>query len=450
LAAKTNLKSGQISLWLVNTRRRDRSRKQQEARASAIPQTMLPPSPKPTPAQVGQPAADITSRPELNRPFEELNPMDRWKVTGIELEPAASPIILGTVAAAPPLSFDPYDVSVKYRHHPPSQYDQSDQQSGAVLSQYDSYWGRSMASYESGLTSMVTGSTLSDSTGYSYPLIHMAHNSYVANNGHRDRRRRRGHANKPPKAASRDRPFQCTFCADCAFATKHDWQRHEKSQHLTLESWTCCLSGGTMDTEDGPVCAFCDQLNPDTHHMEIHNFSACQERDVQERTFYRKDHFQQHLRLTHETKFHSRMNAWKAEVPMVRSRCGFCSATFTTWSARADHLASHFKCHVTMKAWVGDWGFEPHIAALVERIPPKTPQLNPQFTESCMPPPPHPYNKAAYGGGVDYLQPLQEQNLGTDYFGGIHDMGSGIGPPDNSGVLGLEGIEVTDWVDFGI
>lgn len=32
------------------------------------------------------------------------------------------------------------------------------------------------------------------------------------------------------------RRYQCTFCTD-AFKTKHDWQRHETTMHLSLEQW---------------------------------------------------------------------------------------------------------------------------------------------------------------------------------------------------------------------
>jgi hypothetical protein len=443
LAEKTQLKHSQISLWLVNTRRRHRARRQRDARASALPQTMLPP-PVPGRAPDLSHAADVSAA--MQRPYEEMNPMDRWKyITPLELEPAETDVILGTVAAAPPLSFDPFNVSCG---HSASRFD-NDLQSSACLSNNDYFWARSMASYETGLTSMVTGSTISDSTMLSYPSFN---NSQV---GARDRRRRRGNPTKAPKASGKDRPFQCTFCVDCTFATKHDWQRHEKSQHLSLESWTCCLSGGTITTPAGPICAFCDHPNPSTAHLETHNFSACQEKDLKERTFYRKDHFQQHLRLTHESKFRSAMDSWKAEIPIVRSRCGFCSATFTTWTARADHLAAHFKCHATMKDWVGDWGFEPHIAALVERVAPENAlaQAHPALTMPSMPPPSQPYKDlcdvGSGGGGGGYG--FQQQPLTSEEVDNILAVASGMGNGSlNTGYLGLDNDIVSEWVDFGV
>ncbi|KAF5003638.1 hypothetical protein FDECE_9844 [Fusarium decemcellulare] len=93
---------------------------------------------------------------------------------------------------------------------------------------------------------------------------------------------------------------------------------------------------------------------------------------VQERTFNRKDHLNQHLRLVHNVKFAEwPMRQWKAPSPAIRSRCGFCNLVMETWTDRVHHLADHFKAGKTMADWTGDWGFEPHILELCENsIPP--------------------------------------------------------------------------------
>jgi hypothetical protein len=55
----------------------------------------------------------------------------------------------------------------------------------------------------------------------------------------------------------------------------------------------------------------------------------------------------------------------------IKSSCGFCPSLFTTWEQRADHLAAHFKNGADMANWSDGWGFEPHIARLVENsVPP--------------------------------------------------------------------------------
>lgn len=154
-------------------------------------------------------------------------------------------------------------------------------------------------------------------------------------------------------------PYQCTFCTE-VFRTKYDWQRHEKSLHLPLEQWVCALHGPRAARKDIPelCCVFCGEVAPDDAHIESHHYTACQERELEERTFHRKDHLVQHLRLVHNAKFEQwSMLHWMLPMPNIESRCGFCSATMSTWMDRADHLADHFKSGSTMADWKGDWGF---------------------------------------------------------------------------------------------
>ncbi|CAG8889580.1 unnamed protein product [Penicillium nalgiovense] len=166
------------------------------------------------------------------------------------------------------------------------------------------------------------------------------------------------------------RPYQCTFCTD-SFPAKYDWQRHEKSMHLILDKWTCSPQGGAFEQNGIPLCVFCLAANPDDEHLETHNFISCQEKTVQERTFYRKDHLNQHLRLMHNSKFQPCMEKWQSSITDIKSRCGFCGSIFQTWKDRVDHLAGHFKNGASMAQWQGDWGFDPQIQARVENaIPP--------------------------------------------------------------------------------
>ncbi|KAJ4407133.1 hypothetical protein N0V82_009977 [Gnomoniopsis sp. IMI 355080] len=158
------------------------------------------------------------------------------------------------------------------------------------------------------------------------------------------------------------------------FRTKHDWQRHEKSLHLSLEQWICCPKGPrALNPDNNQVCCVFDgEADPDNAHIESHNYTSCQERSLDERTFYRKDHLRQHLKLVHGTKFNAwAMNSWKAPTPNIRSRCGFCGVVMNSWPSRVDHLAEHFKTGSVMADWKGDWGFEPSVSSMVENaIPP--------------------------------------------------------------------------------
>lgn len=319
-----------------------------------------------------------------------MNPFDRWKVTPIELEAVAPTTILAACEDNPLAPMDPIMEESAY----PTEYAGSlfgGDQSTANFSSYDAFFAQSMASYDTNLTSLLGPESISDHTQFSYtnslPLgLHPLP---------KERRRRRVvNTSKAPKAAplakptsasAKPKPFHCTFCTS-SFSTKHDWARHEKSQHLSLETWVCCQSGGTISAGGLTTCAFCPEPAPSKAHLETHNFSACQLKEPSERTFYRKDHFTQHLRLTHDCKLLPKMTEhWKREITDVQSRCGFCSAVFETWNQRAEHLAAHFKCRTTMDEWVGDWGLEAHIAGMVERAPRAELLLEPLGRTSTMP-----------------------------------------------------------------
>ena len=64
------------------------------------------------------------------------------------------------------------------------------------------------------------------------------------------------------------------------------------------------------------------------------------------------------------------MEAWKSEVQVINSRCGFCAKTFTKWQDRADHLAKEFRNGATMRNWKGCRGLDPHVAQHVTNAMP--------------------------------------------------------------------------------
>ncbi len=133
----------------------------------------------------------------------------------------------------------------------------------------------------------------------------------------------------------------------------------------------CTPHGPTQN--NGTSCAFCGELQPDTQHLESHNYSFCAEQPAQERTFFRKDHLTQHLRLAHnECKFHApTMESWISYDHEIQSRCGLCDARLMSWTERVEHLAAHFKQGKTMNDWVGGHEFEPYVEQFVENaVPP--------------------------------------------------------------------------------
>ncbi|KIL87342.1 hypothetical protein FAVG1_09046 [Fusarium avenaceum] len=181
----------------------------------------------------------------------------------------------------------------------------------------------------------------------------------------------RGRVAKPKRASAakgkgiEKRRFPCTFCCD-SFKSKYDWARHERSLHLDLQGWRCTPFGGAVSSPDTgrSHCAYCNQLDPTTEHLETHNHAGCQDNE-KPHIFRRKDHLVQHLRLVHHIQTLPIIDSWKVEGPPVKSRCGICSIRMETWQERVEHLAKHFRKGDTMADWKGEHDFEPHVKARV-------------------------------------------------------------------------------------
>ncbi|TEA19139.1 Cytochrome P450 monooxygenase lolP1 [Colletotrichum sidae] len=162
-------------------------------------------------------------------------------------------------------------------------------------------------------------------------------------------RTRQGRVGKKRGAVTRDpRPFKCTFCCD-DFKTKYDWSRHEKSRHLSMDS----------------------AVDPSEEHLEEHNHATCHDRPKEARSFGRKDHLVQHLRVMHKLEKMPHFDDWRVEGEEMTSRCGFCNVTLASWSERVDHLAGHFRKGASMKEWKGEHDFSPVVAEqVVHALPP--------------------------------------------------------------------------------
>ncbi|PWY84804.1 hypothetical protein BO70DRAFT_361204 [Aspergillus heteromorphus CBS 117.55] len=283
-----------------------------------------------------------------------LSPMERWRSSPPENEPAAADDILRALANTDTPSF----------HATPHYAWSSNDSSGSFV-----LGPASMSSREH---------SQSSSSEISVALSHSNHPPQRPPTPlhrpppHRRRRKHFRHANRLQQTR---RPYQCTFCAD-TFATKYDWQRHEKALHLPVDRWHCAPQGGYIDGEgDGDgirTCAFCQIPNPDDDHLEkAHDYSTCRDKPPEQRVFTRKDHLRQHLKLTHQVDGHlSGMDAWRTTRDRIVSRCGFCDTSFQTWSERVEHVADHFKQGADMIQWSGDWGFEPEVQRLVENAMP--------------------------------------------------------------------------------
>ncbi|KAH7111982.1 hypothetical protein EDB81DRAFT_828303 [Dactylonectria macrodidyma] len=100
------------------------------------------------------------------------------------------------------------------------------------------------------------------------------------------------------KLSQLPRKYQCAVCTE-TFARRYSWQRHEECLHLSVERWECSPEGPyTQDVDGHLICAFRSELEPD-QHVSTHNYNVCKDRSPEERLFYRKDHFIQHLKAAH-------------------------------------------------------------------------------------------------------------------------------------------------------
>ncbi|KAK0130075.1 hypothetical protein ONS96_000610 [Cadophora gregata f. sp. sojae] len=330
LTVETGLKRSQISTWFANVRKRGKVPKSEtHSNPSAMLDMPLVPSP----------------------PMEEVPLFHRWLNSWTEQEAAALPAILDAVV-------------------------QLNGVSCANFLQGSTRYHREFCSSESSLSSMEVRSYAANVESV-HPDEWKADDDIAAMSARSSRRRRQlpvrsDTCSYSEKLANSDvsRKFQCTFCAD-RFRTKYDWQRHEKTIHLPHESWTCSPNGGVdvNPSTNEITCVFCGVLDPTPSHISGHGYTTCANRSVTERTFYRKDHLRQHLRLMHGScTFVDSIESWKSIRTSIHSRCGFCDALLSSWTGRVEHLAEHFiDGYSVAEDWTGDWGFDEEIVSVLER-----------------------------------------------------------------------------------
>ncbi|KAL3455673.1 hypothetical protein BJX64DRAFT_281902 [Aspergillus heterothallicus] len=287
----------------------------------------------------------------LESQLEVDSPLERWRNSPPDVEPAHRDAIMRAVASS-----DLQNGSDEAQSSNPQDIARSQASSIAPESARSSY-------SDSGSASSAYSFASNRSAG-SFGRFYLTEPA-------RRRRRRRPSSPRLLSENQKQRRYQCTFCTD-AFHKKHDWTRHEKTLHLSLEKFTCSPSGPAYtDASATERCAFCDEPTPSEAHISSHRASICAQNPLTLRTFYRKDHLLQHLRTVHKTtQFTPVMETWKSQETEVRSRCGFCAETFTRWAERNNHLAKHFRGGAQMCDWKGCRGFEPAVALAVENAMP--------------------------------------------------------------------------------
>lgn len=328
LSATTGMTIRQVSYWFVNARRRNLSKTDKDSENGGDAQN---------------PGALPIARSGPSTPWNDMPPLDRWRHSPPEEEPASWHAISQSLG----------------RYKEASSSEPETGQAGVPAYIDSSDTSKSSASSGSSAHSYVSESLLS-----------------LQSHGSRRRRRRRAVARNKRAATSAEserRLFQCTFCTD-TFQTRYDWTRHEGTVHLILEKWTCLLFGPQYRDpfEEMMRCSLCDEANPTAEHLERHRSADCVSKPEDRRSFFRRDHLRQHLRSSHGVSdMLPSMKRWTSRVTRIKCRCGFCAETFASWPDRNDHLAEHFRAGAQMKDWRGCRGLEPAVALMVQNaIPP--------------------------------------------------------------------------------
>jgi hypothetical protein len=397
----TGLKGSQISNWLANTRRRTKARGSRGASPSIRSPTW------PTSSE----AINIPSTKQGvtldGKTWDVMNPLERWQVSPPDNEPASVTDIAQAVANSSHISSNSSSLS---RNH-----SRNNLHSSPGSGSFPVYRAPSISSLETGMSDSIRSSGSFSNHSLASSQSRGSRNSLQSRGSGRQkekRRRRRTAANPSrPQGPTESRPFQCTFCTD-TFRTKYDWTRHEKFLHLSLEKWICAPIGGviTSSSDGNKQCVYCGETDPSPEHLETHNHSACYDKGLAARTFYRKDHLRQHLRLVHGCQMIDSMESWKSEASFIRSRCGFCDQNFTTWADRNDHLAKHFRAGAKMKDWKSCRGFDAAVSALVTNAMP--PYLIGNESNSIVPF--SASNEASLSHHLDLLEGQQDTQAAID------------------------------------
>ncbi|KAJ4176550.1 hypothetical protein NW767_015412 [Fusarium falciforme] len=352
LSHQTGMSVKQVTTWFVNARRRNGPKLASGGLSSSLPTlpSVTRSAPMTVPAPGGlRPGGHVGLDDLGSSQWNSMTPLDRWRHT----PPEEEPVSLQAIAQAAQQNPDDLLLGI---------ISSGSYAAPASWSSFD------FSSSDGSCASSACCSSASGSDGFSNHDI----SSWRKKRRREAKSTRRHQARRNGNKDGDGRLYQCTFCTD-TFKSRYDWTRHEGSLHLVLEKWTCLLLGPRHHdpAEDVARCVFCDDRDPTEAHLESHHAAKCMSKPLSARTFLRKDHLRQHLRLAHAVdEVTDSMGAWRSKEANIRSRCGFCGERFTTWPDRNDHLADHFRDGAHMRDWSGCRGFDPSVALLVENAMP--------------------------------------------------------------------------------
>jgi hypothetical protein len=215
---------------------------------------------------------------------------------------------------------------------------------------YSPYPSRSRAGSARSVHSSVGSSNMSSASTKS------VHSNY-------SRSSRRGRKQWPEKITriksrttkEKEMKFYCTFCPKF-FSGKFEWNRHEESVHFHYKAWVCppVMSQGVPNN-----CPYCLLPQPSHEHLVSHNYYACSNRAIVDRTFFRLDGLLQHIKQRHMchgkgfrmADFESWCQTTSVPPESPALRCGFCGQQSEDWDSRVSHIAQHLTASVHRAEW---------------------------------------------------------------------------------------------------
>ncbi|OAA69160.1 Homeodomain-related protein [Cordyceps fumosorosea ARSEF 2679] len=356
LASQCGLSRTQVINWFANARRRHRLSAQSlfsNGSGSGSGRSLL-----------------RQGSPMPRSALDSMSPMERWRNSPPNDEPASASAIERALNRSPPLGAGSSEYFGSYgsaRDAGSACSSGSGDSGGTTHCRHRRRGRRRSSFYRASSTSFGGSAHSQQSAGDLMFVPYSANNSVDGDSNSIGKRSPTTAAPRPGSKGTTTTTFQCTFCLQ-TFRKRYDWVRHERSIHLPgLDSWVCRVPLPPDQSflvwrvsHEHPECIFCGEPSPTHDHIQSHEFQTCAERTAAERTFTRKDHLWQHLHKFHHCR---KWEGWRPDLALLQhkqdrlqSRCGFCSVTMNSWEERAQHLASHFRRGATMAEWSGGPG----------------------------------------------------------------------------------------------
>ena len=166
----------------------------------------------------------------------------------------------------------------------------------------------------------------------------------------------------PVVTASNDHLHWCVVCDDPGEIKTCDGFKRHMREHETR--FYCMLQGPVVELENGPKCAFCNVLHPDSEHLGTHNIQLCKNKSLSDRSYSRKE------LLTNHVKHHGILEAstladqWRYTANKKYFACGFCGSYFDSHGEQTNHIDV---IHYRRSEHISNWNYNKVIRGLLSQ-----------------------------------------------------------------------------------